>query len=214
MWACVWGVAVVTEGSGHPLGQWRTNACRLLVALRGLWWWTCGEPSESSPLAAEGAGCRGWLLWGLPGAGDSRNNGQGGSGCAPNLSFPKRGVKPAGLKAAPRLTPDPSVFVDRSVPSRASWKLTSSLEGAGDVWGPLELVGLRLTSTVCLKRELGKHGPRGPNQGWEGQRAEDQHSLLCVWGTLRTARATHNRGVAATSWIGRGCSGRGSGVRI
>ena len=77
------------------------------------------------PLAAEGAGCRGWVIWGLPiwglpGSGDSRNNGQGGSGCAPHISLPKRGVKPAGLKAAPQLTPDPSVRVDWSVPSRAS----------------------------------------------------------------------------------------------
>lgn len=43
----------------------------------------------------------GWLLWGLPGAGDRRNSGQDGSGCTPNLSLPKKGVKPAGVMADP-----------------------------------------------------------------------------------------------------------------
>ena len=39
------------------------------------------------------------------------------------------------------------------------------MRGAGDVWGPLELVGLRLTSKVCLERELGKQGPRDLKAG-------------------------------------------------
>lgn len=73
----------------------------------------------------------GWLLWGLPGAGDRRNSGQDGSGCTPNLSLPKKGVKPAGVMADPPPPPPtllvtlgPSALcvlrVDQSVLSRTS----------------------------------------------------------------------------------------------
>ena len=53
------------------------------------------------------------------------------------------------------------------------------MRGAGDVWGPPELVGLRLTSTVCLERELGKQGPCGTKAGRAAGRRLTE-SPLCL----------------------------------